>query len=100
MVPLDLRVPILGRCNAWLGVRLWSSPLTDEAEEPGVADAALESEGATEAVLVVAAGRAVVVEVEEEGGGGGSGDELTDAVVDGVAVGVFDEGDAIPLYGM
>jgi hypothetical protein len=43
MVPLDLRVPILGRARAWFGVWEGSSPLTDEAEEPGVVVAGLGS---------------------------------------------------------
>jgi hypothetical protein len=38
MVPEDLRVPILGRWRAVLGVREGSSPMTDDEEESGVVE--------------------------------------------------------------
>lgn len=71
-------MPIFGRVKVPLGVRVGSSPFTDEADEPEVADVEIgsrlsESEGgAADAVLLVAG-----LEAKVEGG---SVDEGTVAV--------------------
>jgi hypothetical protein len=86
MVPLDLRVPILGRCRAWFGVWVGSSPLTDDEEESGVVVEVFVSRYSAPAaagsveVLVVLAVLVVVVVV---------------VVVEAVAVGAVDDGDGI-----
>jgi hypothetical protein len=99
MVPLDLRVPILGRVRASLGVRVGSSPFTDDADEPGVAEElclGLGSRASGAAAVVVLAVLAAV----GAGDGvveGGSVDELTVAgvAVAEEAVGAVEGGDAI-----
>lgn len=73
-------------------MRVGSSPLTDEAEEPGVVVDGLGSRYSDPwlaAATVAVAAAALEVEAEE----GGSVDELTTSVaVDGEAVGVVEEG--------
>jgi hypothetical protein len=86
IVPLDLRVPILGRLRASFGVRVGSSPFTDDADEPGVADVDIgsrlsESEGAAAEAVVLAAG----VEAAVEGGSVDEGTVAVEADVEAVA---------------
>jgi hypothetical protein len=73
MVPLDLRVPILGRCRAGFGVRVGSSPLTDDEEDSGVVvevfvsrySAPAAAAGSVEVLVVLAVLAVVVVVVVE-----------------------------------
>lgn len=97
MVPLDFLVPILGRVRASLGVRVGSSPFTDEADEPGVAvDGLGLGSRVSDAAAVVLA---VLVAVGAGDGAveGGSVDELTVAGVAAAeeAVGRVEGGDDI-----